>query len=97
LRAHAIHARSANRERQEVGRASAAEVASWLDQAEATEPPGGRCMGRRTPRVSARAPPGTGTAAMWRQLRRGGWRSRYRLRKQTVEAVFGLIKHARGC
>ena len=75
----------------------AAEVASCLDQAEATEPPGGRCMGRRTPRVSARAPPGTGTAAMWRQLRRGGWRSRYRLRKQTVEAVFGLIKHARGC
>ena len=33
---------------------------------------------------------------MWRKLRRGGWRSRYRLRKQTVEPVFGLIKHARG-
>lgn len=43
-------------------------------------------------------PPATGprTAAMWRKLRRGGWRSRYRLRKQTVEPVFGLMKHARG-
>lgn len=41
-------------------------------------------------------PTGTRTAAMWRKLRRGGWRSRYRLRKQTVEPVFGLIKHARG-
>jgi transposase len=44
-----------------------------------------------------RPPPrGPYTAAMWRKLRRGGWRSRYRLRKQTVEPVFGLIKHARG-
>jgi len=30
------------------------------------------------------------------KLRRGGWRSRYRLRKQIVEPVFGQIKHARG-
>jgi transposase len=30
------------------------------------------------------------------RLKRGGWRSRYRLRKQTVEPVFGQIKHARG-
>jgi Transposase DDE domain len=30
------------------------------------------------------------------KLKRGGWRSRYRLRKQIVEPVFGHIKHARG-
>jgi hypothetical protein len=30
------------------------------------------------------------------KLRRGGWRSRYRLRKQVVEPVFGQIKQARG-
>lgn len=30
------------------------------------------------------------------RLRRGGWRSRYRLRKQTVEPVFGQIKEALG-
>jgi transposase len=35
-------------------------------------------------------------AAMRRRLRRGGWRSRYRLRKHTVEPVFGIMKHARG-
>lgn len=33
---------------------------------------------------------------MRQRLRQGGWRSRYRLRKQTVEPVFGLIKQARG-
>lgn len=33
---------------------------------------------------------------MWARLRRGGWRSRYRLRKQTVEPVFGQMKAARG-
>lgn len=36
------------------------------------------------------------TLAMRRRLRRGGWRSRYRLRKQTVEPVFGQVKEARG-
>jgi transposase len=35
-------------------------------------------------------------AAMARKLKRAGRRSRYRLRKQTVEPVFGQIKHARG-
>lgn len=30
------------------------------------------------------------------RLRRGGWRSRYRLRKQSVEPVFGRIKEALG-
>lgn len=33
---------------------------------------------------------------MDRRLKQGGYGSRYRLRKQTVEPVFGQIKHARG-
>jgi len=33
---------------------------------------------------------------MHRKLGQGSWRSRYRLRKQVVEPVFGQIKHARG-
>ena len=36
------------------------------------------------------------TEAMRRRLKRAGHRSRYRLRKQTVEPVFGQIKEARG-
>ena len=40
--------------------------------------------------------PGWRTRAMRQKLRRGGHRSRYRLRKQTVEPVFGQIKSARG-
>src|SRR2546421_2867339 len=32
---------------------------------------------------------------MRQRLRQGGWRSRYRLRKQVVEPVFGQIKHGR--
>jgi transposase len=36
------------------------------------------------------------TKAMRSKLKRAGWRSRYRLRKQTVEPVFGQIKQARG-
>ncbi len=36
------------------------------------------------------------TLAMRDKLRRAGWRSRYRLRKQTVEPVFGQVKEARG-
>ena len=42
------------------------------------------------------APPGTLREAMRRRLRLGGRRSRYRLRKVTIEPVFGQIKHARG-
>lgn len=42
------------------------------------------------------AAPGSRTEAMSRRLKRGGHRSRYRLRKQTVEPVFGQIKAARG-
>ena len=30
------------------------------------------------------------------KLKRAGWRSRYRLRKQVVEPVFGQIKQTRG-
>jgi hypothetical protein len=36
------------------------------------------------------------TKAMRDRLKRAGWRSRYRLRKQIVEPVFGQIKQARG-
>lgn len=36
------------------------------------------------------------TLAMRDKLKRAGWRSRYRLRKQVVEPVFGQIKQARG-
>ena len=47
-------------------------------------------MGRRT------AQPGSLKAAMATRLKRGGRRSRYRLRKITVEPVFGQTKQARG-
>ena len=40
--------------------------------------------------------PGTLVAAMRDKLKRGGWRSPYRLRKQVVEPVFGQIKQAMG-
>lgn len=40
---------------------------------------------------------GTRTRARQVKLRRGGHRSRYRLRKQRVAPVFGQIKQARGC
>ena len=39
---------------------------------------------------------GVRVAQMNARMRRGGWRSRYRLRKQTVEPVFGQIKEALG-
>jgi hypothetical protein len=39
---------------------------------------------------------GAQTQAMAQRLKRAGHRSRYRLRKQTVEPVFGQIKGARG-
>jgi len=34
--------------------------------------------------------------AMAAKIKRSGYRSRYRLRKQVVEPVFGQIKHAKG-
>ena len=39
---------------------------------------------------------GSRVQRMSRRLKQGGHRSRYRLRKQTVEPVFGQIKGARG-
>ncbi len=50
--------------------------------------------------ASATGPPrarqGPRAKAMRKRLKQGGYRSRYRLRKQTVEPVFGQIKEARG-
>lgn len=43
-----------------------------------------------------RIAPGSRMARMAQKLRRAGRRSRYRLRKQIVEPVFGQIKQARG-
>ena len=40
--------------------------------------------------------PGSLVARMRDRLKRGGWRSPYRLRKQIVEPVFGQIKQAMG-
>ena len=40
--------------------------------------------------------PGSPLARMTTKLKRAGYRSRYRLRKQIVEPVFGQIKQARG-
>jgi len=48
------------------------------------------------PAAAQRHMTGPLTRAMRDKLRRAGWRSRYRLRKQTVEPVFGQIKQARG-
>jgi len=42
------------------------------------------------------AKPGSLLARMTTRLRRAGHRSRYRLRKQVVEPVFGQVKQARG-
>lgn len=47
------------------------------------------------PADDPRARGGPLTQAMRRRLKRAGWRSRYRLRKQIVEPVFGQIKQAR--
>jgi transposase len=48
------------------------------------------------PDKAKRSVTGPLTKAMRDRLRRAGWRSRYRLRKQIVEPVFGQIKQARG-
>ena len=50
----------------------------------------------KRPAEVARRIAGPLTRAMRDKLRRAGWRSRYRLRKQIVEPVFGQIKQARG-
>ncbi len=46
--------------------------------------------------AAARPSKGKRTQQMKRRLQCGGYRSRYRLRKQTAEPVFGQIKAARG-
>jgi transposase len=57
----------------------------------------GRPRHGETPGSGARAiKPGSRVAAMRAKLKQGGRRSRYRLRKQIVEPVFGHIKAARG-
>ena len=48
------------------------------------------------PADSKRKVSGPLTQTMRDKLKRAGWRSRYRLRKQIVEPVFGQIKQARG-
>jgi Transposase DDE domain len=48
------------------------------------------------PDAGKRGSGGPLTQAMRQKLRRAGHRSRYRLRKQIVEPVFGQIKQARG-
>jgi transposase len=51
--------------------------------------------GQRAPEAPRRLPRGSLLAAMRTRLKRAGHRSRYRLRKITVEPVFGQIKGAR--
>ena len=52
--------------------------------------------GQRAPEAPRALPPGSPLAMMRARLKRAGHRSRYRLRKVTVEPVFGQIKAARG-
>jgi transposase len=52
--------------------------------------------GHAAPAAPRPLPAGSLLAAMRTRLKRGGHRSRYRLRKSTVEPVFGQIKSARG-
>ena len=58
--------------------------------------PGRAAHGAPDPSGRRRLQPGSGLAAMAARLKRAGRRSRYRLRKQTVEPVIGQIKQARG-
>jgi len=52
--------------------------------------------GQRAPEAARPLPPDSLLAAMRARIKRAGHRSRYRLRKITVEPVFGQIKAARG-
>jgi transposase len=58
--------------------------------------PGRAAHGTPDPSGRRRLQPGSRMAAMAAKLKRAGRRSRYRLRKQTVEPVIGQIKQARG-
>ena len=59
-------------------------------------PPGRSKHGADHPAGERRLQKKPRMTAMAATLRKAGRRSRYRLRKQTVEPVFGQIKHARG-
>ncbi len=59
-------------------------ITAYIATGRAKHPADGRCQS------------GPLTQAMRARLKRAGWRSRYRLRKQIVEPVFGQIKQARG-
>ena len=61
------------------------DVAAYIATGRAKHPAGGE-----------RTIAGPLTKAMRDKLKRAGWRSRYRFRKQIVEPVFGQIKQARG-
>jgi transposase len=61
------------------------DVAAYIATGRAKHPAGGE-----------RTITGPLTKAMRDKLKRAGWRSRYRFRKQIVEPVFGQIKQARG-
>jgi len=58
--------------------------------------PGRAAHGTAAPSGRRQIKPGSRLAAMAAKLQRAGRRSRYRLRKQTVEPVIGQIKQARG-
>ena len=58
--------------------------------------PGRAAHGAPDPSGRRRIKPDSRMAKMAAKLQRAGRRSRYRLRKQTVEPVLGQIKHARG-
>jgi transposase len=57
---------------------------------------GRQTHGSKSATAKRPAKPGSLLARMTAKLRRAGYRSRYRLRKQVVEPVFGQIKQARG-
>jgi transposase len=57
---------------------------------------GKQSHGQGAPIGKKKPPPGTLRYQMMMRLKKGGYRSRFRLRKQTVEPVFGQIKQARG-
>jgi len=52
--------------------------------------------GTKSATTTKASPPGSLIAKMSIKLKRAGHRSRYRLRKQIVEPVFGQVKQARG-
>lgn len=52
--------------------------------------------GTKSATTTKASPPGSLIARMTIKLKRAGHRSRYRLRKQIVEPVFGQVKQARG-